>query len=145
MSRVNHLLDHRALLIQRPGIPARIRHPMLVVVGEKEEVLPAGLHAEPVFGPLAEDGDLSALFAFHLLIDVYDILSTIQRVPGLGYLARRHHSADDHHLGVLDLLRDRQRVRANREGCCGKKNASDCCGDSLQWARFPRGVVAFPL
>jgi len=121
---VDHLPDHLALLIQEAGVPALIHHPVLVIVGEKKQVLFAGLEGEAVFAMLAEDSDLAALLALDLLVDMHDIVGAIQAIPGLRHLPRRHHGADHHHLGILHLLGDGQGVGASRERSCGEKNAS---------------------
>ena len=121
---VDHLLDHLALLIQQAGVSALISYPVLVVVGEKKQILFAGLQVEAVFAMFAEDSDLARLFAFYFLVDMHHIVGAIQGVSGLRHLARRHHGADHNHLGFLHLLGDGHGVRASRERSCGEKNAS---------------------
>ena len=78
---MNHLLDHFAFLIHRAGIPAFIHYPVLIIVGEKEQVLLAILKIEAILAVLAEDRDLARLLAFDLLVNMHDVVGTIQGVP----------------------------------------------------------------
>jgi len=121
--RVNHLTDDLTRLIHRSGVSADRHDPMLVIVGEKQQVLPTRLQDNRVVPMLAEDRDLARLLAFDLLIDMDHILGAIQRVPRLWYLARRHHGADDHRLRVLHFLGDRQRAGARSVRGCREKKA----------------------
>ena len=78
---MNHPLDCGALFIHRAGIPALVNHPVLVVVGKKEQVLLAGFHLEAIVAVLAEDGDFARLLAFDLPVDMDNIGGAIQAVP----------------------------------------------------------------
>src|SRR6267154_6100720 len=85
---VNHLPDDLTRLIHRSGVAADIHHPMLIIVGEKQQVLLTGLQDNRIIPVLAEDSDLARLFAFDLLVDMHHILGAIQRAPSLWSLAR---------------------------------------------------------